>query len=263
MTRLSFTARWHQYAIDGKRVPNVSTIAKFASGSTDGLTNAAANEAAMWALQNRDALDLLGEGEWLKAAARAHRTLWDTRRDDGTMLHSLAEAIVYGRMMPAEVDGKPVPEHVADMAEQFAGFLDSWRVHPVEHETMIWHDRYRYAGRFDLLADFDGQRWLLDIKTGASGVWPDAALQLTGYRYATHWVDADNVDRPVADLGIERTAVVWIRPDTWEVIPTRSDPHDFAAFVHCGGVAEWAAAAKAKGSDLIGEPLPRPESVAS
>jgi hypothetical protein len=258
VSRLGFSERGHVYSLDGKRVPSVSKIA--GAPNKAAMPYAAAREAALWASLHRDAYDVMGDDAWLRTAANAHRDEWNRRADDGRLVHVLAESLVYGKTMPAVHDGEPVPEHVADMAEQLARFFDAWNVDPVEHERMVWHERYRYAGRFDLLADFGAKRWLIDYKTGASGVWPETSLQLTGYRYATHWVDGDNVDRPIAELGIDDTAAVWLRPDSWELLPVRSDETAWQVFTHCGAVAAWL---DWKREASVFDPLPRPEQVAS
>lgn len=261
MSRLSYTDRWHQYALDRKRVPSVSKIVG-AAIAKPGMNWAAAREAALWAVLHRDALDVLGEEQWVKSAAGAHREEWNRRADDGRTLHTLAESLVYGQPMADEVAGQPVARHVADMAEQLARFFDTWDVQPIRHETFVFNDRYRYAGRFDLVAELrDGRRWLLDYKTGESGIWPETSLQLTGYRNATHYVrPGDNVDVPMDDLAIEDTAAVWLRPDTWELVPVRSDAKTWGVFIHCGAIAEWAGL---KREESVFDPLPRPEQVAS
>lgn len=259
MSRLAFTDRWHQYTLDGKRVPSVSSIVS-AAIAKPGMTYAAAKEAAIWAELNRESFDLLGGDEWRKAAAGAHRAVWNQKADDGRVLHKLAETLIYGDPMPAELNGEPVAEHVQDMAEQLARFFDVWQVEPVAHEAMIFNERYKYAGRFDIVAQLrDGRRWLLDYKTGESGIWPESSLQLTGYRNATHFVrEADNVDCPMDDLGIEDTACVWLRPDNWELVPVRTDPQTFGYFLHCGAIAQWA---KWRREESVFDPLPRPELV--
>lgn len=259
MSRLQFSRNDHRYLLDGKRVPTVTGITGKALDKP-GMVKAAAREAALWANLHRDAHDVMGDTAWIDTAAGAHREVWNRARDDGSMLHVLAESLIYGTLMPEDVDGVRVPEHVADMAEQLAGFFDAWQVQPVLHETKVYHADYRYAGTFDLVADFGGKRWLLDYKTSASGVWPENALQLAGYRHATHYVDRDNVDQRMTDLGIDDTAVVWVRPSFWEVVPVVTDASQFRAFLHCGAVADWAG--KARGASVL-DALPKPEQAAS
>lgn len=259
MTRLAFNERGHVYTLDRQRVPSVSTVTRVLD--KPGLAIGAVRETATWAAVHREAYDVMGDSAWRAAAERAHRDEWNARANDGRALHTLAESLVYGQLMPDEVNGEPVNEFVAGCAEQLARFFDAWNVQPVLHETFVYHERYRYAGRFDLLADLsDGQRWLLDYKTTASGIYPETGLQLTGYRNATHYVDADNVDQPLADVGIADTAAVWLRPDRWELVPVRSDAAMWGWFLHCGALSDFL---RLKREEVVYDALPRPEQAAS
>lgn len=260
MSRLLFKGgRWHTYYLDGTKVPGVTTVA----GVLDkgGMVTAAAREAATWAVLHRDAFDVMGEAEWQRACARAHQDVWAKARDDGTALHKIAETLVYGTPMPDQVDGVPVADHVADMAQWLARWFDAWQVEPVKHEGLVYSDRWQYAGRFDLVADLaDGQRWLLDFKTTASGVWPETALQLAGYRHASHYVDDDGHDKPLAELGIERAGVVWVRPDHAWLVPVLADERVFGYFAHCRSLYAFRQWDKAI---TVHDPLAAPEEAAS
>jgi hypothetical protein len=256
MSRLAYTDRWHQYALDGKRVPSVTGIT--GALNKPALPVAAAKEAALWAARNVAGLDMMDTDAWVKAAAAAPREVWNARADDGRRLHKLAESVVLGEPMPDELDGAPVADHVRDMAEQLVRFFDAWDVQPLASEAMIFHEAYRYAGRFDLAAELkNAGRWLLDYKTGASGIYAETSLQLTAYGHATHYVTPDNEDRTMSELGIERAAAVWIRPDSWELVPVKYDVGVFAYFRHLGAVHEWT---KISREVSVMDPLPAPVS---
>lgn len=256
MTRLTYVERpWRRYTLDGAAVPSVTTITG-AAVHKQGLVNAAAKETALWASLNTEALGtILDVDAWVREATGASRRAWDVKANDGKTLHTLAESMIYGDAMPSEVDGVPVPDHVRDMAGQLARFFDAWDATPVIHETMVFSDAYRYAGRLDLVADLGGTRWLLDYKTGESGIWPETSVQLAAYGFATHFVDDQNEDMPMEGLGIERAGAVWIRPDGWELVPVRYGPDVHRAFLHMGAVYDWTRLSR----DLVvSAPLPKP-----
>jgi PD-(D/E)XK nuclease superfamily len=257
VSRLAFTEKpWHEYTLDGKKVPSVTKIVG-AAVHKPALVNAAAKETAIWATLNFEALGtLLDADAWVREATGAARRVWNKRADDGRDLHRLAESMIYGAAMPEEIDGRPVAPHVRDMAGQLARFFDAHDVQPVAHETMVYSDRYRYAGRFDLVADIGGVRWLLDYKTGESGIWPETSVQLSAYGFATHYVDADSVDHDLEALGIERAGAVWIRPNTWDLVPVRYDRQVHGIFLHMGAVWSWTNQAR---QSIVYSPLPRPE----
>lgn len=269
MSRLEFKENpWHEYRLDGRKIPSVTTIIRNATDKP-GLVYASATETAIWASLNTGLLGaVLDEDAWIREATNAPRKVWDQARDDGTALHSLAESLVYGHAMPEEIGGAPVADNVRAMAEQLARFFDAFDVEPVTHETLCYSDRYRYGGRWDLLADFHGTRWLLDYKTGKPrkdrgtlmpGVYPEVSIQLSAYGFATHYVDDQGEDQEIESLGIERAAVVWVRPDTWDLVPVRFDRQVHGVFLHMGAVSDWARQAY---SQSVFAPIPRPGEVA-
>ena len=255
MSRVVFTGgRFHRYAIDGKRAPSPTTVVNKALAKP-GLVMAAAKEAAIWAVVHHEELGQLGEYEWRHSCQMAHRRVWDQARDNGTKLHALAEQLVFGNALPTEdADGLPWPDDIYASAEQLARFFDAWQVDPVVHEAIVFHERHWWAGRLNLIADLgDGRRWLLDYTTGASGVWPEKALQLSAYRHATHLVNGTN-DVPMPEVG--SCAVVWVRPDGWELVPVKADDHAYEMFLHCLALEPWA---DQKRDEVVGAPLAVPE----
>lgn len=268
-TRLHFSAHgWgHRYALDGKQVPSVTTVLN-ATLNKPGLVYSAAKLTAAWAAINVDSLfrpddgavrgpGLLDEEAWRDVATKHHRRMWDEAANIGRDVHSIAEQLVYGAQMPAaKDDGTPWTSDVTRMAEQLAHFFDETKLRPVVHESLVYHAVHRYAGRFDLIADLDvagvTARWLLDYKTGASGVFPEASLQATAYRAATHvQIERDgrlvDVDMP----GVDQCGALWVRPDGWELLPLTTDREQFDAFVHALGLYPWT---KRKREDLVGWP---------
>lgn len=258
MSRLEFRGgRWHTYYLDGRRIPGATTVIGRALAK-DGLTPKAAQLTAEWAARSTGLLgDVLTEPQWVKAATAHYRDTWDQARDDGTNLHYLAQPMVYGEPMPDETeDGEPVTEQVRAMAGQLARFLDAFDVQPVgTPETLVYSETHHYAGTWDLCADFDGARWLLDYKTSASGIWPETSLQLSAYGFATHYVDADDEDHEIASLGIERAAGVVIRPDYWELRPVRFDLPTHGVFLSMLPIYEWA---RQRREQSVFEPVPAP-----
>lgn len=253
MSRLVFYEKSHRYRLDGEWVPSVTGVTGKV-GDKNGLMNKAVELAATYALNHVDDLKVIDRDVWLTAVMGAHRREWDRARDNGTMLHAIAETLVNGEPMPTAVDDKPVPDDVRRMAEQLARFYDAWSVEPVLIEALGYHEEHLYAGKLDLVADLAGTRWLLDYKTSASGIWPETALQVCAYAHMTHYVDGE-ADRPMADVGIERCGAVAIRPDSWELIPLRTDDAMFGVFLHADAVAQWS---RLRREASVGNPVPAP-----
>lgn len=255
-TRVVFNEGRHTYALDGRYTPGVTTVINKASAS-GGLIYWAAKQAAQWAATNVDLVQALGEEEWIKAAAGAADRARDAAGDAGRQVHQLAEALVYGEPLPPETpEGLPWPDDVFRTAEQLARFYDAWDVRPVVHEAIVFHETHWWAGRLDLIADLsDGNRWLLDYKTGSSGIWPSTALQLAAYRHATH-IQVDGNDQPMEPLRPARCGAVWLRPDGWQLHPVRADADVYRVFGYCLRVAEFHSLKK---EQSVLAPLPVPD----
>jgi hypothetical protein len=254
------TGRFHTYSLDGERVPSVTGIIGKAIGKP-GLLKWSAREAALWAAANVESLPVMGEASWIREASAASDRVRDASAAAGTLVHSIAERLIFGEPVESyDPDTKePYPDDVIRMGEQVARFMDAWDIGPDTAlvECAVFHEELRYAGKFDLCAMMRrNEYWMIDYKTGASGVWPETALQLTAYSRATHVQigDRDMTMRPIA-----RGAALWVRPDGWELVPVRIDEEMWRAFRHAIEVAKWAGLRR---EDLIGAALPLPERIA-
>jgi hypothetical protein len=104
----------------------------------------------------------------------------------GTAVHRLCARYAGGQR--ADDRGREIAS--LEYAGAFADFCTDEKAVPVAAEKIISHaiDGYRYAGTFDLLADINGEKTLIDIKTGSPAPWH--AMQLAAYALAS---DPDRV----------------------------------------------------------------------
>ena len=260
-SRVVFSAGNHSYSLDGERVPGVTTVGKRAS-RPDGLIRWAARSAAEYAAAHTEELAQMGEASWVAHVAQASDRLRDAGMKSGKQLHSIAERLVFGD--PVETSdpdtGEPYPDDVLRMGAEVAHFMDRWDVTPDTAlvERPVFHEVHKYAGTFDLCAVLrGGERWLIDYKTGTTGIWPETSMQLTAYSRATH---VQVRDHDLLMPPINRCAALWVRPDGWELVPVKSDDDTFSAFLHAMHVHKWT---NRRRDDLIGAPLPIPEGEAS
>lgn len=248
MSRLQFQDRGHRYSLDGEWLPGVTTIVR-AALANEAFQYSAAKQAAQWAALNPDQLERLGHEAFTKMATEAYKRNMVEKGNLGTQLHMHAQQLVETGTTDAPPEQVPYVEAAAD-------FLDTHQAQPVASECPIFHDTFLYAGRLDLLASLSGVGddrgiWLLDFKTGA-GVYPDVALQLAGYRFATHLVVNDE-DRPM--VPVSHAGVVWVRPEGWQLIPVRADRDIWTTFLSCIPLYQFS---KAKPDTILGAPMPRP-----
>ena len=48
------------------------------------------------------------------------------------------------------------------------------------NELVVFNEEYGYAGTIDLIAEIDGEKYIIDVKTGAN-IWPEHELQISAY----------------------------------------------------------------------------------
>lgn len=234
----------------GAKVPSVTGITK-GGVPKPALIGWAANFTAAYAVDHWDELSSLSPSARMYRLQQAWRDDLSAAAARGTRIHS------YG---PRLLNGEPVevPDDLTDYVASYVRFLDHWDARPVIAEAVVVSHTYGYAGTLDLIGDLidpagfgETERWLLDSKSSRSGVYGDVALQLAGYRYCDVWVDDDG-ETPLPQ--VERTGVLHIRADGYDVVPVDAGPDQFQAFLAAKRVAAFTAVA----DELVGEPLLAP-----
>ena len=200
-----------------------------------------------YAADNLDVLTELDRDGRVELVRGAHNRSRDAAASRGTIVHALAQELVGG----GDVE---VVEDLAGYADGFLRFIDEWDVKPVAVERPIANRRWWYAGTFDLVATLRGDPFLVDIKTGASGIFPEACLQVAAYRAAETMLDDDGAEVPMPET--EAGAALWLPGDgTYELHPLASGPDVFHAFLHACYVAQWQKETKANRDAYVGLPL--------
>jgi hypothetical protein len=235
--------RGHGYKIDGTKADGVTTLigdglpkpalTRWAAKAV--AEHVADNLEAVWGMREmgRDGIvAALKEAPWASARAAAAK---------GTHVHALAEKLVRGE----EVD---LPDEIAGHVEGYAKFLDQWKVEPLLVEGVVANRKWRYAGTCDGVFRIAGKVAMADIKTSASGIWPEAAYQIAAYRYAEVFLDG-KTEKPMDAFGIECGYAIWVRADGTDLIPVECGERVFKDFLHIAYVARAAKTNK----ELVGE----------
>ncbi len=275
-TKIRKAGRGHSYTLDGEWCKGVTTIIKDgipASGLigwaaetvsdfvVNRLTVATNAEGRKRIVADELVDDLLAWNETREKPTKVNRSdrlpraalgdiLKNVRYRDldqasgkGTAVHKFAEQLAQGEEVVP-------PDELVGHVESYIRFLEEWEPVNAILEGVVVNRRWRYMGRFDLLADFPGKYWpegtpwagqhvgrgLLDVKTARSGVFADNALQLQGYRFAetllTAEKDADGnfVEVPMPE--VDFIAVVHVRADGYDVVGfhVTADPNTDPAF---------------------------------
>ena len=159
-----------------------------------------------------------------KSAAHKKR---DKAADLGTDIHNVCEALAGDRKLPSySATAKPY-------VDQFLRFVSEHDVEFLAVERTVIHPDVGYGGTYDALVRMHGELCLLDFKTG-SGVYPEAALQLSALANAPYYIDERG---RYEHEQIEAAGVVHLQPDDYSVIPVHNMPANFQAFT--GLRAAW------------------------
>ena len=249
--------RYWRYELDGRRVPSVTTLINggVPKPALIGWSARVAGEYTADHIDEISRLDRAAIVELVKGAANRER---DAAAATGTDVHKIADRLARGE----DVD---VPDELAGLVDGYLAFVADWQAEILATEAGIANRRWWYAGTFDLLARLRGELVaLIDIKTGASGVWPDACLQLAGYRHAEVMLDAEG--REVAMPKVDATYALWLTGDgSYQLLPMATGPEIFEVFLHAAYVAAFTTRAKDDRTrdELVGLPLELPTAVAS
>lgn len=249
--QIIYRGRGHSYVIDGEPADGVTSL--IGDGiPKPALINWAANTTAGYAVDHWDRLDGLTVSARLKELQRARYADLDQAAKRGTEVHDIAEKLIHGE----EVE---VPEAIAGHVESCVRFLDTWKPTPVLTEAVVGNRRWRYAGKLDSISDFPKLgRVLFDLKTNRSGIYGETALQASAYAHAETYVDTDQNEQPMSDLGVntETAYAVWIRADGYDLYPLDIGEDTFKTFLYAAAVARRARTMRA----LVGDALDHQES---
>ena len=218
----------HRYKLDGQWVPGVTTIL----GVLDkpAIPKWAAAQVAEFVANHPDLTEQMKQlGGVGPTTAFLKNLPWekrDTAAVRGTDVHNIAERIVHG-------DQVEVPEHLVGYVESALAFMDDYGIEPVMVEAVVGSREHKYAGKFDLVAESKrAPRAIYDYKTTASGIYATTSWQNAAYAFSEFYIRSDNREIGTANLCIEASFGVHLRPDGYAVHRLEFGPHVFEEFLH-------------------------------
>jgi len=233
----------HSYELDGKTVDGVTTI--LGNGvPKPALINWAAEATAGYAVDNWERLAELTPSKRLAEMKRGRYGPRDEAAVRGTTIHKYAHELAAG----LEVD---VPDALVGYVDAYLAFVAAYGVTELEVEATVVNRKRSYMGTVDLIAEVDGEVWLVDWKTAKSGIFPEVALQLAAYRNAEAIVDDGGAERPMPTIDV--TAAVWLRADGYDVVPVETGEAVFRTFLYVQQVARFSTAPR---SEYVLDALP-------
>lgn len=180
-TEITFYPNSHQYRINKKIIPSVTTILNMIDKS---------NQLLRWSekLSREYLLHLVGETiepDIIETAV----TQWSLTRDKaGDIGHQVHEWI--SQFINAKINEIDIPQVNNDMCSEvingIMGFVNWYHSHDVcflMSEKIVYSKEHNYLGTFDVLMTVDSELILGDFKTGKS-IYPETKLQLAAYHQA-------------------------------------------------------------------------------
>lgn len=170
-----------------------------------------------------------------------YRTVWKEKADRGTRVHCHLESFLKGE----DIDQQEDEAGYVDALEQFIVDVDPLVISQEE----IVLSNLGYGGRFDLLAEIDGEVALIDLKTGKEYA-VEHTLQLSAYRYAdglaTYDEDGNLTElRPMPE--IDWCGCLYVREDgTYNLERYPADDDAFAIFCALLKSYQWTRSASMK-----------------
>lgn len=178
-----------------------------------------------------------GDTEAAVAFLLAARNEGTNGRDRGSRLHAVLESVLR-RERPAVGDAD---RPAVDGAR---AWLNEQHVRPLEVEAFLINETLGYGGTCDLIAEIDGEVWLLDWKTSKSVAWPDGTvydemrLQLAAYSRAEFIArPADSERYPLP--AITRHGIVHVTDAGTRLYPTIVGDEEWRAFRACLALYKW------------------------
>lgn len=148
------------------------------------------NECLKYIRENVDITRAIFPAEWeatLDQAAQAHILKRDKGGNTGTEIHAVIEGFLRHELdLGFSTSLVNISPEAAKALDAFTDWYNQNNVKPLAVEQVVYSKSLDYAGKFDCLLDIDGKTVLVDIKSTASGIWPDNYIQLGAYSLAHH-----------------------------------------------------------------------------
>ena len=225
----------HQYYFNGAGPwPGVTSITKVLDAPA--LTYWKMNQVAQAArlIEDREA----GKTD---AAVNYLTTLSTSAMDRGSRIHASIEQIL--RREPVTIDPRD-ESAVAGARAWLNAQVREHELRPLEVEAFLLHETLGYGGTCDLIAELDGEVWLLDWKTGSSVATPDGSvyrdhrLQLAAYANAEFIARPNDPERYPLPV-ITRYGLVHVTDGGTRLYEAIVTPRDWIAFRACLALHGW------------------------
>jgi len=140
---------------------------------------------------------------WLKDVGHNADIIMRKAGDEGTQTHNAIEELLAGKELTWMDDfgNAKYNELVWGMILKFVDFWEQAKPKLLYTEEFTYSDTYKYAGTTDIVAEINGEVWLIDFKTSNS-LHKTMDMQLAAYVKAIE---------ETKDIKIDRTGILWFK----------------------------------------------------
>lgn len=182
---IQFNEKSHRYKVNGEYFPSVTTIIDYVVPKNLSWWAMVVGVNATCALLREGMITPETDPEHIVTAIRENRLsvyhIRDEKGEEGTAIHKAADRWVKTGEIPCLSD---YPKDAQPRIRAFANFIVDVRPKVIKSEQRVASIKYRYAGTFDWLLEIEGQRGIVDLKTGKR-IYPDSQFpQLAAYEQA-------------------------------------------------------------------------------
>ena len=230
----------HQYYFNGQGPwPGVTSITKVLDAPA--LTNWKLGQVAQSAIENAERLIADREAGKVEAAVKYLTTLSTSAMDRGSRIHANIEQIL--RHEPLTVDERDEAA-VAGARAWLNQQATEHGLRPLEVEAYLIHETLGYGGTLDLIAEIEGEVWLLDWKTGKSVAWPDGKVYSDHRLQLAAYANAEFIARPADGHKYElpavtRYGIVHVTDGGTRLYEAMVTERDWVAFRACLNLWQW------------------------
>jgi len=216
--------RWYIDKDKGERYAGVTSILNVVN--KEGINKAKLKLQATYLADNRKDMAELTKAQYMARVKNDSVYLddWRVAREVGTQAHAVLEGILNNDVdanVGEEVEGWEGQHPKLWMTRAWEELNEQFDVKPLHNETMVFSDKYGYAGTYDNAWLIDGELCMVDAKTNKNG--PRASVGLQNMAYAM----AEKMYLPNGDVAanetFERSRVFWVRPEGWQLFELRFD----------------------------------------
>jgi len=220
-TEITFYPNSHQYRIDGKIIPSVTSILGMIDKSRQ-LLKWSENLSREF-LQSYIGTTL--EAVTVEDAVTQYAVKRDKAGDVGHQVHEWINQFIKSVMNGTDEPSMDGLEQ--EVINGVMGFLKWYEQHTIEFlntEKIVYSKKYNYVGTFDVLMKVDGVLTLADFKTGKS-IYPETKLQLAAYHLAL---------KEEIKLNIKQYLILHFNKEdgTFETVSYKPNKESFEMFVN-------------------------------